>query len=99
MVNVIVSVACGLAVFAVVAAVAWRLCQPWLLPRQGRRVIISLYGDRDAGDLMGVLWERRGGWLLLRDASVLDVGARDPRPMDGEAMVEITRVRYVQVLP
>jgi hypothetical protein len=57
-----------------------------------RRVIINL-ADK-AFDAM--LWAQRGPLLVLRDAKLLQPGA-EPTPLDGEVVVERTRVEFIQV--
>ena len=59
-----------------------------------RRVLVSLAGDRA---LVGVLWQRADGWLVLRDARLM-VPGEEPTPIDGEAVVESARVEFVQLL-
>lgn len=59
-----------------------------------RRVLVNLQGDRA---LVGVLWQRSGGWLVLRDARLM-VPGEEPAPIDGEAVVEAARVEFVQML-
>ncbi|MFI0914316.1 hypothetical protein [Streptomyces abikoensis] len=45
----------------------------------------------------GVLWAQRGPLLVLRDAELLEAG-RDPQRVDGEVVVERSRVEFTQVL-
>ncbi|MFI9012592.1 hypothetical protein ACIGZI_01000 [Streptomyces griseus] len=45
----------------------------------------------------GILWAKRGPLLVLRDAALLEAG-REPQPVDGEVIVERTRVEFMQVL-
>lgn len=77
-----------------VAAGAWlvgeRLWARRLLVR--RRVVVNLVGDRA---VTGVLWVRRGGFLVLRDAKLLEPGAQ-PVAMDGDVLIERDRVEFVQ---
>lgn len=57
-----------------------------------RRVVVNLEG----GDAVtGVLWARRGDFLVLRDAMV-HTGGRDV-PADGEVIIDRERVIFVQV--
>lgn len=98
MVSLAVGIGCVVGILVIAAGLIWAWY--WTTqPRRGRRVVVSLYGTHDEGDIIGVLWERRGRWLLLREASVLQPGSTVPQPIDGEAMVDMTRVRYLQVLP
>ena len=85
----ICAVAVGvLGVVLAVAAryVAWR----WLV----RRRVLVVMGDRT---IEGVLWARRGGLLVLRDAAILSAGQRVG--VDGEMVIDRSRVEWVQVLP
>jgi hypothetical protein len=59
-----------------------------------RRVIVNLVSGTA---FSGVLWAKRGPLLVMRDVAHLEA-ARDPIPMDGEVVVERTRVEYIQVL-
>jgi hypothetical protein len=45
----------------------------------------------------GVLWAQRGPLLVLRNAELLEQGAQ-PVPMDGEVVIERSRVEFVQVV-
>ncbi|MFE3485096.1 hypothetical protein [Streptomyces griseus] len=45
----------------------------------------------------GILWAKRGPLLVLRDTALLEAG-REPQPVDGEVIVERTRVEFIQVL-
>ncbi len=57
-----------------------------------RRVVVNLVGDRA---VTGVLWSRRGGFLVLKDAQLLEPGAQ-PVTMDGDVLIERDRVEFVQ---
>jgi hypothetical protein len=82
-------------VLALVAAIAWHVGQQvWarrLMVR--RRVVVNLVGDQA---VTGVLWRRVGGFLVLRDARLIEAGA-DPVSMDGDVLIERDRVLFVQV--
>ncbi|MER7813651.1 hypothetical protein ABZ714_30685 [Streptomyces sp. NPDC006798] len=67
---------------------------PWRRTAVRRRVVVNLTTDK-AFD--GVLWAKRGALLVLRDARLLEAG-REPQPIDGEVVIERTRVEFVQVL-
>jgi hypothetical protein len=45
----------------------------------------------------GILWDKRGPLLVLKDAVLMQHGAADT-PMDGEVIVERSRVDFIQVL-
>lgn len=81
--------ALALAVALVVAAAAW--LHP-LRPR--RRVLVTLLDD---SALAGVLWSRRGPYLVLRGFQVVEAG-QAPVAADGEAVVHRGQIRYVQVI-
>ncbi|MFC8009146.1 hypothetical protein [Streptomyces cinereoruber] len=66
---------------------------PWRRTAVRRRVVVNL-ADK-AFD--GVLWAKRGPLLVLRDARLLEAG-REPQPIDGEIVIERTRVEFMQVL-
>jgi len=61
-----------------------------------RKVIVNLKGA-DAPAFRGVLWQRRGGYLVLRDVELLK-----PRgevvPLDGEVVVFQENVSFLQIL-
>lgn len=80
---VIVSVGILLAVFVPARRVALR-----------KRVMVNLTDDKAIG---GVLWSRKGGYVVLKDAT-LHVRGTDPTPIDGEVLVDRSRVDFVQVL-
>jgi hypothetical protein len=44
----------------------------------------------------GVLWAQRGPLLVLRGVELLEAG-REPQPVDGEIVIERSRVEFVQV--
>ncbi|MFE5853549.1 hypothetical protein ACFQ61_10095 [Streptomyces sp. NPDC056500] len=67
---------------------------PWRRTAVRKRVIVNL-ADKAFN---GVLWAKRGPLLVLRDAQLLEAG-RDPQPVDGEIVIERTRVEFIQVLP
>ena len=61
-----------------------------------RRVIVNLKGV-DAPAFRGVLWQRRGGYLVLRDAQMLRP-RMEAVTMDGEVLVPTTNIEFIQVL-
>lgn len=85
----------SLGMLALVAAVALHVFdRVWarrLMVR--RRVVVNLVDGGRA--IAGVLWIRRAGFLVLRDAALLEPGA-EPVPMDGDVFVERDRVSFVQ---
>jgi hypothetical protein len=58
-----------------------------------RKVIVNLVGDRA---ISGVLWCRRGGLVVLKQAELHEPGA-GPVRMDGDVLIERSRVDFVQV--
>ncbi|MFE6126798.1 hypothetical protein ACFQ6Q_00775 [Streptomyces sp. NPDC056437] len=65
----------------------------WRRTAVRKRVVVNL-ADK-AFD--GVLWAKRGPLLVLRDASLLEAG-REPQRIDGEIVIERSRVEFMQVL-
>ena len=61
-----------------------------------KRVIVNLKGA-EAPAFRGVLWQRRGGYLVLRDAQMLR-----PRieavTMDGEVLIPVANIEFLQVI-
>lgn len=49
----------------------------------------------------GIVWRRRGGYIVLRKAELIaEEGATSqPRPVDGEVMIERANVDFIQVVP
>ena len=59
-----------------------------------RRAIVNLKGGTT---LRGVIWRRRGGYLVLREASLLR--AREaPVALDGEALAYEREVDFIQLV-
>ncbi|WP_405848142.1 hypothetical protein OG211_12380 [Streptomyces niveus] len=65
----------------------------WRRTAVRKRVVVNL-ADK-AFD--GVLWAKRGPLLVLRDARLLEAG-REPQRIDGEIVIERSRVEFMQVL-
>jgi len=60
------------------------------------RVLLNVtYNPNEA--LQGVLFSARGGWLTLKDVSALTPGS-PPTPVDGEVVIHVSKVAYMQVL-
>jgi len=59
-----------------------------------RRVIVNTKTDRA---FRGVLWRRRGGLLVLRNAELLKPGG-ETVAMDGEVVIPAENVDFLQVL-
>jgi hypothetical protein len=65
------------------------------MPRLRRRCIVNLRGTDDS--IEGLLWSRRGRWVLLKDARLLRAnGTIDPA--DGEILIDRDQVGFLQVL-
>lgn len=65
------------------------------MPRLRRRCIVNLRGETDS--LEGVLWTRRGRWLVLKDARLVRANG-EVTPADGEVLVDRATVSFLQVL-
>jgi small nuclear ribonucleoprotein (snRNP)-like protein len=59
-----------------------------------KTVLVTTRTDRT---FRGVLWRRRRGYLVLRQAEMLRA-KNEPVAMDGEVMVEAANVDFVQVV-
>lgn len=58
-----------------------------------RRVVVNLVGG---SAIDGVLWQDRGPLIVLKDANVHNEGGS--APLDGEVVIERTRIDFVQVV-
>lgn len=65
----------------------------WRRTAVRKRVIVNL-ADKA---FSGILWAKRGPLLVLRNAELLEAG-RAPQPVDGEVIVERSKVEFTQVL-
>ena len=65
----------------------------WQHPAECRQVIVN------AGDnaFRGILWRRRGGYLIMRQVVLLRPHA-EPLPLDGEVLVPQEQVDFIQVV-
>lgn len=70
---------------------------PWQQPPCLLRVVIVNLKDDPTTALRGVLWQTRGNWLVLRNASLLRVNAAAPSELDGEVVVHLSNVAFLQV--
>ena len=59
-----------------------------------QRVIVNTKTDRT---FRGVLWRRRGGYLVLRNAELLK-GRGEIVPVDGEVVIPAENVDFMQVV-
>lgn len=64
----------------------------WRRTAVRKRVVVNL-ADKA---FQGVLWAKRGPLLVLRDVELLEAG-RGPQRVDGEIVIERSRVEFVQV--
>jgi hypothetical protein len=65
----------------------------WRRTAVRRRVVINL-ADKA---FSGILWAKRGPLLVLRDVELLEAG-RAPQSVDGEVVIERSKVEFTQVL-
>lgn len=66
------------------------------LPRRRRRCVIYL--NAEGGTLRGVLWSRRGSWLILRgDVEHIAWQSTVVQPVPGEVLLDKARVDFLQV--
>lgn len=68
----------------------------WGLPRRRARVILN-FRDPTAPSLSGILWQRRGRWLVLRDCALLETAKQAPTRIDGEVVLDRATVLFLQV--
>jgi hypothetical protein len=68
----------------------------WGLPRRRHRVIVN-FKDATAASIEGVLWLRRGRWLLLKDCYLLETAKQTPTRIDGEVTVDRAAVLFLQI--
>lgn len=59
-----------------------------------RRVMVNL---DDGSAIEGVLWDERAPLIVLRDAHLHQRGGS--APLDGEVIVDVARILFVQVTP
>ena len=69
----------------------------WRRPPVLRVVIVNQQHDSQEA-IRGALWQTRGPWLVLKDASLLRAHG-EPQPLDGEVLVPQANVSFLQVLP
>lgn len=68
----------------------------WGLPRRRHRVIVN-FRELHAASVEGILWQRRGRWLILRDCVLLETAKATPTRIDGEVTIDHDRVLFLQV--
>lgn len=77
--------------------VLWHTAAWWLNKRSTRLRRAVLVNLRSGRAFRGVLWERKGRWLVLRDAQVMERGV-EPVSLDGEVILDRDAIEFVQVL-
>lgn len=71
----------------------WDLFRPYPTLRQ---VVVNTRTDRA---FRGVLWRKRWGYLVLRNAELVKAGGGgETVRMDGEVVIDRTNVDFIQVL-
>lgn len=60
-----------------------------------RRVAVHL---DDGSVVMGVLYQKAGPLLVLKDATLHEESAPEALPLDGETIIERSRVVFIQAL-
>lgn len=73
---------------------SWRFW--WEPPCLLRTVIVNRKSDPESA-IRAVLWERRGPWLVFRDAYLL-LPQHEPQKLDGEVVIAIANIDFMQVL-
>lgn len=69
---------------------------PWQRTLGKLQVVVNLNGGQRA--FRGVFWARRGPLIVLRNAVLLESG-NSPVNVDGEVVIERSRVEFYQILP
>jgi hypothetical protein len=91
MVQVLCALVAVLAVGFAILAYEW-----WGLPRRRHRVIVN-FRDEKAPSIAGILWQRRGRWLVLRDCYLLETAKATPTRIDGEVTLDRGLVLFLQI--
>lgn len=83
------------AFLVLVAAVVWHVLDQVLARRTAlrRRVLVNV---DDSKAMRGILWQRRGRLVVLRDVTLIEPGAQ-PVDLDGEIVLDRDRIEWVQV--
>lgn len=61
-----------------------------------RRLLVNLTTDKA---IAGVLLARRGPLLVLANAELLEPGRAHPLRLDGEVLVDVANVDFIQQIP
>lgn len=68
--------------------------RPWARVALNERILVNLKSGKAIG---GILWKERGGLLVLRDASIYELGS-NPVPLDGDTIIERVDIDFAQRL-
>jgi hypothetical protein len=91
-----VVIALWAAVFVMAIGFAILAYEFWGLPRRRYRVLVN-FRDPTAPALDGILWQRRGRWLVMRDCALLETAKATPTRVDGEVILDRSLVLFLQV--
>ena len=69
----------------------------WRPPCLLRRVLVNLQHDPTEA-VEGLLWQSRGSWIVLRDATALK-SSRPETKVVGEIVIHRSNVAFMQVVP
>jgi len=81
----------GLVAGALTLAYEW-----WGMPRLRKRVLVT-FRDPQAPALDGILWQRRGRWLVLREVSAIASASAVPARLDGEVTIDRDAILFLQM--
>lgn len=68
----------------------------WGLPRRRHRVLLN-FREAHQPAIEGVLWGRRGRWLIMRDCYLIETAKQSPTRIDGETMIDADRILFLQI--
>lgn len=71
----------------------WRFLEPGYPYRE--TVIVNLKAGRS---FRGVLWQRTGGFLVLKQAEMVGRREGGPVPIDGDTLIPFVDVEFMQVV-
>ena len=67
----------------------------WRRTALRKRVLVNLMSDKA---FRGVLWAKRGSLLVLKNAELIEPGAQGYTRVDGEVVLERSKVEFIQVI-